>query len=147
VYVEARDLRGNRLTITQPTGSVFLSPVLLMQHRQTIAGMELPFDSFNVPAEQRVVKAVLFTAAQAAMLPHNAEIGDPAVLFAVDDANDRLLPHAIALSSGGKSVRAGGLALRGRVAGYPAVDILSAPNLIAVVLSALVVAAGLIALL
>ena len=58
VYVEARDPRGNRLTITQPTGTVFLSPVLLMQHRQTIAGMDLPFDSFNVPAARRVVKAV-----------------------------------------------------------------------------------------
>lgn len=147
VYVEARDLRGNRLTITQPTGSVFLSPVLLMEHRQTIAGMDLPFDSFNVPAAQRIVKAVLFTPAQAAMLPHNADIGEPAVLFAVDDEKDRLLPHAIALSSGGKSVRAGGLTLRGRVAGYPAVDVMSAPNLIAVLLSALIVAGGLIALL
>lgn len=147
VYVEARDLRGNRLTITQPTGSVFLSPVLLMEHRQTIAGMELPFDSFNVPAAQRVVKAVLFTPAQAAMLPHNADAGEPAVLFAVDDENDRLLPHAIALSSGGKSAKAGGLALRGRVAGYPAVDVMSAPNLIAVILSALLVAGGLIAML
>ncbi len=147
VYVEARDLRGNRLTITQPTGSVFLSPVLLMEHRQTIAGMELPFDSFNVPAAQRVVKAVLFTPAQAAMLPHNAGIGEPAVLFAVDDENDRLLPHAIALSSGGRSAKAGGLALRGRVAGYPAVDVMSAPSLIAVILSALLVAGGLIALL
>ncbi len=146
-YVEARDLRGNRLTITQPAGSVFLSPVLLMEHRQTIAGMDLPFDSFNVPAAQRVVKAVLFTPAQAAMLPHNADIGEPAVLFAVDDENDRLLPHAIALSSGGKPVKAGGLALRGRVAGYPAVDVMSAPNAIAVFLSALMVAGGLIALL
>lgn len=147
VYVEARDLRGNRLTITQPTGSVFLSPVLLMEHRQTIAGMDLPFDSFNVPASRRIVKAVLFTPAQAAMLPHNAEIGEPAVLFAVDDENDRSLPHAIALSSGGKSVRAGGLALRGRVTGYPAVEVMSAPNVLAVVLSTLMVVAGFIALL
>ena len=147
VYVEARDLRGNRLTITQPTGSVFLSPVLLMEHRQTIAGMDLPFDSFNVPAAQRVVKAVLFTPAQAAMLPHNADIGEPAVLFAVDDENDRMLLHAIALSAGGQPVKAGGLALRGRVAAYPAVEVVSAPNLIAVILSALLVACGIVALL
>jgi hypothetical protein len=44
-------------------------------------------------------------------------------------------------------VKAGGLALRGRVAGYPAVDVMSAPNAIAVFLSALMVAGGLIALL
>jgi hypothetical protein len=147
VYVEARDLRGNRLTITQPTGSVFLSPVLLMEHRQTIAGMDLPFDSFNVPAARRVVKAVLFSPAQAAMLSRSAEIGEPAVLFAVDDQNDRPLPHAIALSAGGKPVKAGGLTLRGRVTSYPAVDVMSAPNLAAVLASALLVAGGLIALL
>jgi len=88
VYVEARDLHGNRLTVTQPSGSVFLSPVLLMQHRQTIAGMDLPFDSFSVPAAQRVVRAVLFTASQAAMLLRaGAAPGAPAVLFAVDDEN------------------------------------------------------------
>jgi len=145
VYVEARDLHGNRLTITQPTGSVFLSPVLLMQRRQTIAGMDLPFDSFNVPAAKRVVKAVMFTPAQAAMLGRNAEIGKPAVLFAVDDENDRLLPHAIVLGSGGKEVQAGGLLLRGRVASYPAVEVMSAPNLIAVAVSALLVAGGIVA--
>jgi hypothetical protein len=31
VEVEVRDLLGNRLTVTQPSGGVFLSPVLLMQ--------------------------------------------------------------------------------------------------------------------
>ena len=73
VYVEARDLHGSRLTVTQPQGAVFLSPVLLMQHRQTIAGMDLPFDSFNVPSAQRVVKAIMFTPAQAAALLHGPE--------------------------------------------------------------------------
>src|SRR5579862_3476416 len=83
VYVEAADQRGNRLTVTQPSGSVFLSPVLLMEHRQRIAGMELPYDSFGVPAAQRVVKAVMFSAAQAAMLLRGgARLGEPAVLFA-----------------------------------------------------------------
>ena len=101
VYVEARDLRENRLTITQPEGTAFLSPVLLMQHHQTIAGMDLPFDSFNVPAARRVVKAVMFTPAQAAMLLHGgARLGEPAVLFAVDDENERPLPHGIATECG-----------------------------------------------
>ncbi len=144
-YVEARDLRGNRLTVTQPSGSVFLSPVLLMEHRQTIAGMDLPYDSFSVPAAQRVVKAVMFTAAQAAMLLHgNAALGEPAVLFAVDDENQRPIPNAIALSAGGRAVRAGGLMLRGDVITYPAVAVAATPNLIATALGALLALGGLI---
>jgi hypothetical protein len=146
VYVEARDLRGNRLTVTQPSGSVFLSPALLMQHRQTIAGMDLPFDSFSVPAAQRVVRVVLFTASQAAMLPRaGAAPGEPAVLFAVDDENQRPLAHAIALSAGGRSVRAGGLLLLGNVIRYPAVAVAATPNLVATAFGAVLVLGGLIA--
>jgi hypothetical protein len=147
VYVEARDLRGSRLTVTQPTGSAFLSPVLLMEHRQRIAGIDLPYDSFNVPAARRIVKAVMFTSAQAAMLLRGgAQIGEPAVLFAVDDENERPLPHAIALSAGGRAVRVGGLSLRAAVARYPAVEVVAAPNLVAAALGTLLVLAGLIAM-
>jgi hypothetical protein len=146
VYVEARDLRGNRLTVTQPSGSVFLSPVLLMQHRQTIAGMDLPFDSFSVPAAQRVVRAVMFTASQAAMLLRGgAQFGAPAVLFAVDDENQRPVANAIALSAGGRVVRAGGLLLLGNVIAYPAVAVAATPNLVATAFGAVLVLGGLIA--
>jgi hypothetical protein len=147
VDVEARDLRGNRLTVTQPSGSAFLSPVLLMEHRQTIAGMDLPYDSFNVPAARRVVKAVMFGPAQAAMLHGSVPLGEPAVLFAVDDENERPLPHAIALSVAGRSVIAGGLLLRGTVATYPAVEIVAAPNIVATIIGALLAIGGSIGLL
>ncbi|HYL26953.1 MAG TPA: hypothetical protein VEW74_03900, partial [Candidatus Nitrosotalea sp.] len=146
VYVEASDLRGNALTITQPTGSAFLSPVLLMEHRQTIAGMDLPFDSFNVPAARRVVKAVMFNADQAAMLLHaGATPGAPAVLFAVDDEHERPVPHSIALSAAGRPVQAGDLRLRGVVGSYPGVEVVAAPNIFAVVLGWLLVLGGLAA--
>jgi hypothetical protein len=146
-WVEARDSRGNRLTVTQPTGAAFLSPVLLMEHRQTIAGMDLPFDSFNVPAARRVVKAVLFTPAQAATLAHGlGSSGNAAVLFAVDDEKERPLPNAIALSTGGKAVSVGNLSLRAVVAQYPAVEVVAAPNLVATVLGGLVVVGGILAL-
>lgn len=147
VYVEARDLRGNRLTVTQPLGAAFLSPILLMQHRQSIAGLDLPFDSFNVPAARRIVKAVMFTPAQAAMLLHGgAVLGEAAVLFAVDDENEQPLPHAIALSAGARTVRADDLLVRGAVASYPAVEVVAAPNLLATSVGALLVLGGLIAL-
>jgi hypothetical protein len=146
VYVEARDLRGNRLTITQPAGSLFLSPILLMQHRQTIAGMDLPYDSFTVPAAGRVVKVVMFTPTEAAMLLHGgAQIGEPAVLFAVDDENERPLPHGIALSAGGRAVRVSGLSLRAVAETYPAVEVVAAPNVLVTAFGALLVLGGLIA--
>lgn len=142
-YVEAWDSRGNHLTVTQPTGATFLSPVLLMEHRQTIAGLNLPFDSFNLPAARRVVKAVLFTPAQAAMFSHGlAQPGEAAVLFAVDDENDRLLPHGIALSAGGRTVEVGGLHLRAMVTRYPAIEVASAPNLVVTAIGAMLVLGG-----
>ncbi len=143
VYVEARDPRGNRLTVTQPSGTVFLSPVLLMQHRQTIAGLDVPYDSFNVPALRRVVKAIAFTPAQTAMMLHGgAQLGEPAVLFAVDDEHDRPIAHAIGLSSGGRAVSTGGLILKGTIATYPAVEAIAAPNLLATVCGVLLVLGG-----
>lgn len=147
VWVEARDPRGNRLTVTQPTGAVFLSPVLLMEHRQTIEGMDLPFDSFTVPAARRVVKTVLFSSAQAAALSHGPAASGAAVLFAVDDENERPLPNAIALSADGKAVAIGSLSLRGVVAQYPAVEVVAAPNLVATILGGLLVVGGTLALL
>ncbi len=147
VDVEVRDLLGNRLTVTQPSGSVFLSPVLLMQARQTIAGMNLPFDSFNVPAARRVVKAILFTPAEAAVLSHDpGAVGQSAVLFAVDDENDRPLPHAIVLSSGGAAVRAGGLWLRADVTSYPEIEVIWVPNIAVVAIGTLLVLAGIVGL-
>ncbi|MBV9057135.1 MAG: hypothetical protein JO351_10930 [Candidatus Eremiobacteraeota bacterium] len=137
VEIDAQDAFGNRLTITQPSGRSFLSPVLLMEHRQTIAGFALPFDSFNLPAAHRIVKAVLFSAAEAAMLQRGTEA--PAVLFAVDDENDRPLSHGIGLAASGRRIRLGGLQLRAVVGAFPAVELVSAPNLVAAIAGALLV--------
>jgi hypothetical protein len=148
VSVEVRDLHGDQLTVTQPNGTVFLSPVLLMAHRQTIAGLDLPFDSFNVPAARRVVKAILFTPAQAAVMLHDtAALGQPAVLFAVDDENDRPLPRGIALSAGSRPLRVDGLWLRANVTSYPEVEVVSTPNIAVVALGTMLAVGGLIALL
>jgi len=145
VFVEARDERGAHLTVTQPSGVAFLSPVLLMQQRQTIAGLNVPYDSFAVPAAHRIVKAVLFSPQQAATLRGMEGLAVPAVLFAVDDENDRPLPGAIALAPDGTTVSVGGLRLHAAVLAYPAVDVMSAPALPAVVVGALLVLAGAIA--
>jgi hypothetical protein len=146
VYVEASDSRGNHLTVTQPAGVAFLSPVLLMQQQQQIAGLQLPFDSFAVPAAHRIVKAVLFTPQQAAMMRGMEGLSSPAVLFAVDDDSDRPLPHAIALCPDGQSVSVGGLSLHAAVLQYPAVNVLAVPSLVAVGLGTLLVLGGIISM-
>jgi hypothetical protein len=146
VYVEARDPRGGgggRLTITQPQGASFLSPVLLMQQHQTIAGLDLPFDSFAVPAAHRTVRAVLFTPQEAATLRGMEGATIPAVLFAIDDEDGRPLPHAITLARSGATVSVGGILLHAVVLAYPAIEIVAAPALDAVLASALLLLGGL----
>ena len=148
VYVEGRDPHaggGGRLTITQPQGASFLSPVLLMQQHQTIAGLDLPFDSFAVPAAHRNVRAVLFTPAEAATLRGMEGATTAAVLFAIDDEDGRPLPHAITLARSGATVSVGGLLLRAVVLAYPAVEIAAAPALGAILAGALLVLGGLAA--
>ena len=140
VAIDASDSRGAHLTLTQPTGSAFLSPVLLMQSTQTIAGLDLPYDTFAVPAAHRIVKAVLFSAAQAASLPALAAVHAPVVLFDLEDDTGAAIPHGIGVAPDGETISLGGLRLRPRVLSYPAIEVTSIPDVA-------VVAAGLLALL
>jgi len=126
-FVEARDGAGNHLTVTQPTNPSFLSPVLLFPNEEAIAGKKLPFDTFAVPALQRVVKTVFLTGAMTSTLrvpPEDA--GKPALLFAVDD--DRGVSHGIAVGPDGKEVTVAGMRLRATLGSYPALVVASAPE-------------------
>jgi len=129
VAVEARDAADAHLTITQPTGSAFSSPVLLMQQTQRISGLDLPFDAFSVPAAHRIVKVVLFSAQQVALMSGISGSPRPVVLFAVDDETDRPLPHAIFLANDRQQVAVGGLRLRATIVRYPAVELTAIPSL------------------
>jgi hypothetical protein len=146
VFVDARDATGNRLTITQPEGQSFLSPVLVMTQTQNISGLDLPFDGFSVPAARRNVKAVLFSEQAAAALRGVAPGSGPAVLFAVDDERGQPLPHGIALSAAGAPARAGGLMLSAKVLQFPAIQIVSAPPALPVFAGTLLVVAGIVTL-
>ena len=143
VYVEAADPHGGHLTITQPTNASFLSPVLLMQQSTSIAGMDVRFDTFSIPAIRRSVRAVLFTQQQAEQLRSNPPIvGKPAVLFALSDMQDRALPHGIGIVASGDAKSIAGVLLRPSVQTYPAVAVASAPYLPAIVLGMVLFAAG-----
>jgi hypothetical protein len=124
VSVEATDRHGASLTVTQPSGTTFLSPVLMMEQRQKIpqTNLNVPFDAFAVPAAHRNVKAVLFTPQQAAMLHPAAGRQTAEVLFAVDDEDDRPIPNAIAMAQDGDTVDVGGLRLRAALFSYPAIE-------------------------
>jgi hypothetical protein len=128
-YVEARDGRGGRLTITQPTGSTFLSPVLLFPSSVSISGRALPSDSFSVPAARRRIEA-MYLSPQALRGTRAAQgIGDhPAVLFAADDDAGHLVPGGIAMSAMGEEVRAGGLLIRATAGTYPELIVSAVPS-------------------
>ena len=143
VYVSASDTNGNHLTVTQPSGSAFLSPVLLMQNSTRIAGMTVAFDTFAVPAARRNVKAVLFTEQQAAQLrTHQLTAGKAAVLFAVSGPNDRIIPGGISMVADGGRKAIGGVVLAANVLDYPAIEVASAPNIIALFVGLATVAFG-----
>lgn len=131
VRVEARDARGGRLTITQPTGDAFLSPVLLMRATQTIGGFSLPFDSFAVPAVRRMVKAVLFSPKDSARMPTLAPGWN--VLFDVQDDKERQVPQGIGVVPDGAGRSIAGLQLHASVLAYPGVRVMSVPDWRAVV--------------
>jgi len=140
VAIAAFDPRGAHLTITQPTGSAFLSPVLLMENTQTIDGLDLPYDAFAVPAAHRIVRAVLFSQAQAASLPALAAAHGPVILFDLEDDTGASIPHGIGIAPDSGSVVLGGLRLQPHVLTYPAIQVISIPDLA-------VVAAGCLAIL
>jgi len=147
LFVQARDARGGNLTITQPNGVAFLSPVLLMQQHQPIpgTGLDVPYDAFAVPAAHRLVKAVLFSPEQAATMPGLAGIASYAVLFDATDEDDRSLPNGFGVAPAGRAVRVGGISLTGRAIVFPAVEIDAIPSLPAVALGAALVFGGLVA--
>ena len=142
VAIAAFDERGAHLTITQPTGSAFLSPVLLMENTQNIDGLDLPFDSFAVPAAHRIVRAVLFSQAQAASMPALASAHAPVVLFELEDDTGVSVPHGIGIARDGDSVALGGLRLHPNVLTYPAIEVISIPDLAVVAAGALVILIG-----
>ncbi len=143
-YLDARTPGGERLTITQPTNSAFLSPVLLFGQQVAIAGKTLPADAFALPARHRQVKAFFFAGgtATSTAAAHGQPAGKAAVLFAVDDDGGRLVPGGIGFDPTGDAVDLGGLRLRATVGTYPALAISAVPMPQAVALGAMLIVIG-----
>ena len=116
--------------------------MLLTESTQNIDGLDLPFDSFAVPAEHRIVRAVLFSQAQAASMPALASAHAPVVLFELEDDTGVSIPHGIGIAPDGNSVVLGGLRLHPTVLTYPAIEVISIPDLAAVAAGALAILLG-----
>jgi hypothetical protein len=143
-YAEAFDRNGAHLTVTQPTSTSFLSPVLLFRDHQRIGAFDVPFDTFAVPARHRVVRAIYFTPAQLRTFTHAAALdaSQPALIVTVsDDAGKEL---GITLAASGQTVELGGVRVRATLGTYPALAVAAAPPTWALAAGIALFAAGII---
>ncbi|HTV72189.1 MAG TPA: hypothetical protein VME66_00595 [Candidatus Acidoferrales bacterium] len=127
-FIEARDAHGDHLTVTQPTGAAFLSPVLLFPTTVQIEGQSLPADTFATPAIGRKIQAMYFSPAAAASTRVHQMVGDrPAILFAVDDESGHLVSGGLGLAADGSETLVGGVRVRPSIGSYPALVVSSVP--------------------
>ena len=127
-YVDVADERGSHLTVTQPTNTSFLSPVLLFRDRQRIGTFDVPFDTFATPARHRVVRALAFSAHDLAQFDHSGTRFDtsrPGLILSLSDDQNR--PIGITLAPSGREITFAGLRIRATIGTYPALAIASAP--------------------
>jgi hypothetical protein len=127
-FIDAHDANGNHLTITQPQGAAFLSPILLFPADQPIHGKSFPIDTFAVPAFARIVRTLYFSAADEKMFPH-ADFKGPIVLFSMTGDDGAQVGLSIAESQ--KPVKLGGITLEATIGTYPRLAVASAPPLAA----------------
>lgn len=141
-YVEVYDERGAHLTVTQPTNTSFLSPVLLFRQRQRIGALDVPFDTFATPARHRVVRALYFTPGALAQFNHtNAGTTRPGVVLTV--ADDAGKPLGITLAGAGQDASIAGLRVRATLGAYPALAVAAAPPTWALVAAVVLFVLGL----
>jgi hypothetical protein len=139
-FVIARDPRGERLTVTQPSNPSFLSPVLLFRATQPIRDRSFPLDTFAVPAEHRIVHALYFSPADLAAFRHLPQSDGGIVLSAADE---RGAEQGLTIAASGHEVPLAGLRLTLTMGTYPVLIVASAPQPFAVIGGlALFVAAG-----
>jgi len=125
-FIVARDARGNHLTVTQPNAAAtFLSPVLLFPNAQPIRDKTFPLDTFAVPALHRVVRALYFSAEDAATFNHTG-VHAAALVLSVNDDGGKTVGLTIAPS--GHEVAVAGLNVTATLGTYPILLVASAPH-------------------
>ncbi|HVA36174.1 MAG TPA: hypothetical protein VNJ51_01030 [Candidatus Dormibacteraeota bacterium] len=127
-YVDAADARGRHLTVTQPQGNTFLSPVLLFPGRATLRGKTYPIDLFALPGVERQVQAFYFSPQDVAAVQRaDLTAGQPALLVAITDDHHTLIRGGIAFLPQGVPTAVGDLRLTASIGRYPVLMVASAP--------------------
>ena len=126
-YIDAYDGRGRHLTITQPQGTSFLSPLLLFPARARLRDRTYAIDVFALPALSETVQAFYFTPADIAAVQHVPPTGEAAVLVALTDRKRTLVPHGIAFLRQGEAADVGDVRLSAVIGRYPVLEVASAP--------------------
>jgi hypothetical protein len=129
-YIVARDNTGNRLTVTQPSNTAFLSPVLLFPNHQDIRGIAQPLDTFATPALHRIWHAIYFTPDQARTFAGGSPPAPALVVSAADDSGKSL---GVGLLRSGDATHLAGATLTATIGRYPRLLIASAPHPIAMI--------------
>jgi hypothetical protein len=128
-YIEVRNERGERLTITQPNNSSFLSPVILFRQQQQIHDRTFPLDTFAVPALGRIVHVLYFSPADLAAFPHDPSTPLPtepgAILSVTDEAGAQL---GITMALSGHATDIAGMRVTLTLGTYPVLEAASAPQ-------------------
>jgi hypothetical protein len=124
-YIVARDARGNRLTVTQPTNPTFLSPVLLFPQSQPLKDKSYPLDTFATPGIHRVARALFFSADDAQAFNHLGS-RQPALVLSVNDDNGKSVGLTIVPS--GRDVTIGDLHVTATLGTFPQLVVAAAPH-------------------
>jgi hypothetical protein len=128
-YIEVRNQRGERLTITQPNNPSFLSPVILFRQTQQIHDRTFPLDTFAVPALGRIVHVLYFSPADLAALPHDPSAPLPtepgAILSVTDEAGAQ---QGITLAPSGRETTIAGMRVTLTLGTYPVLEAAAAPQ-------------------
>jgi hypothetical protein len=138
-YIVARDGHGNRLTVTQPSNTSFLSPVLLFPNKQEIRGASQPLDTFATPALHRIIHALYYSRTEAGNFTRDGVTGPAIVVSAADDAGKSL---GIGLLRSGTPSVAGDVHLTATIGTYPRLLVASAPHPAALIIGLLMFLGG-----
>jgi hypothetical protein len=138
-YIVARDARGNRLTVTQPTNPTFLSPVLLFPQNQPLRAKSYPLDTFATPGVHRIVRALYFSADDAQTFNHLGS-KQPALVLSVNDDSGKSVGLTIVPS--GRDVAIGDLHITATLGTFPQLVAASAPSPVLLIIGLLVFIGG-----
>jgi hypothetical protein len=138
-YIVARDARGNRLTVTQPTNPTFLSPVLLFPQSQPLKDKSYPLDTFATPGIHRIARALFFSADDAQTFNHLGS-RQPALVLSVNDDNGKSVGLTIVPS--GRDVAVGDLHVTATLGSFPQLVVASAPHPAVLIIGLLVFIGG-----